>query len=61
MPSKEVARDRILDDEELAEVILAARKIGGPYGGVLDVALLVPDQPADVKSSLCRMPVRRRV
>jgi len=29
LPSKEVARDRVLDDDELAQVILAARKIGG--------------------------------
>ena len=34
LPSKEVARDRVLDDDELAQVILAARKIGGPYGGI---------------------------
>ena len=35
MPSKEVARDRVLADDELARVILAARKIGGPYGGIV--------------------------
>jgi integrase len=40
MPTKEVARDRILDDEELAEVILAARKIGGPYGGIVEFLAL---------------------
>jgi Arm DNA-binding domain len=32
LPSKEIARDRVLDDDELARVILAARKIGGAYG-----------------------------
>src|SRR5499433_2567319 len=31
LPSKEVARDRVLDDDELAQVVLAARKIGRPY------------------------------
>src|SRR5258708_36371407 len=31
LPSKEVARDRLLEDNELAHVILAARKLGGPY------------------------------
>src|SRR5215211_3276814 len=31
LPAKEVARDRVLDDRELAQVILAARRIGGPY------------------------------
>jgi len=35
LPSKEIARDRVLDDNELAQVILAARKIGGPYGASL--------------------------
>src|SRR6266446_4496728 len=32
LPAREVARDRMLDDQELAQVILAARQIGGPYG-----------------------------
>jgi integrase len=37
LPAKEVARDRVLDDEELAQVILAARQIGGPYGGIVEL------------------------
>ena len=37
LPSKEVARDRVLDDNELAHVIVAARKIGGPYGGIVEL------------------------
>src|SRR6516165_10356700 len=37
LPSKEVARDRVLDDEELARIILAAREIGGPYGGIVEL------------------------
>jgi hypothetical protein len=36
LPTKEVARDRVLSDTELAQVILAARKIGGPYGGIVE-------------------------
>ena len=40
LPSKEVARDRVLDDQELAQVILAARKIGGPYGGIVELLAL---------------------
>src|SRR5262245_113034 len=36
LPSKEIARDRVLDDNELAQVILAARKMGGPYGGIVE-------------------------
>jgi integrase len=37
LPAKEVARDRVLDDKELAQIILAARKIGGPYGGIVEL------------------------
>jgi integrase len=37
LPAKEVARDRVLDDEELARVLLAARQIGGPYGGIVEL------------------------
>jgi len=40
LPSKEVARDRVLDDEELARIILAAREIGGPYGGIVELLAL---------------------
>jgi integrase len=40
LPAKEVARDRVLDDVELARVILAARKIGGPYGGIVEFLAL---------------------
>src|SRR5437899_2655013 len=40
LPSKEVARDRVLNDEELARVILAARQIGGPYGGIVEFLAL---------------------
>jgi integrase len=40
LPSKEVARDRVLDDNELGQVILAARKIGGPYGGIVELLAL---------------------
>src|SRR4051795_844777 len=31
LPAKQVPRDRVLSDHELAKVILAARQIGGPY------------------------------
>jgi integrase len=37
LPTKEVARDRVLNDHELAQVILAARKVGGPYGGIVEL------------------------
>ena len=36
LPAKEVARDRILLDQELAQGIVAAREIGGPYGAIVE-------------------------
>jgi integrase len=36
LPAKEVARDRVLNDQELAQVIPAARKMDGPYGGIVE-------------------------
>jgi integrase len=47
-PSKEVARDRVLDDEELAQVILAARKIGEPYGGIVELLALTGQRREEV-------------
>src|SRR3979490_685906 len=32
LPAKEVARDRVLTDQELAQIILAVRKMDSPYG-----------------------------
>jgi integrase len=40
LPTKEVARDRVLTDDELARVIIAAREIGGPYGGIVELLAL---------------------
>jgi integrase len=40
LPTKEVARDRVLSDEELVRVILAARQIGGAYGGIVELLAL---------------------
>jgi integrase len=48
LPSKKTARDRVLDDNELAGVILAARKIGGPYGGVIEVLALTGQRREEV-------------
>jgi integrase len=48
LPSKEVARDRVLDDNELAQVILAARKIGGPYGGIVELLALTGQRREEV-------------
>jgi integrase len=48
LPSKEVARDRVLDDNELARVILAARQIGGPYGGIVELLALTGQRREEV-------------
>lgn len=48
LPSKEVARDRVLDDDELARVILAARAIGGPYGGIVELLALTGQRREEV-------------
>jgi integrase len=48
LPSKEVARDRVLDDEELARIILAARQIGGPYGGIVELLALTGQRREEV-------------
>jgi integrase len=48
LPAKEVARDRVLDDEELARVVLAARQIGGPYGGIVEILTLTGQRREEV-------------
>ena len=48
LPAKEVARDRVLDDKELAQVILAAREIGGPYGGIVELLALTGQRREEV-------------
>jgi integrase len=48
LPSKEIARDRVLDDNELAHVILAAQKIGGPYSGIVELLALTGQRREEV-------------
>jgi integrase len=48
LPSREVARDRILDDRELAQIIIAARKIGGPYGCIVEFLVLTGQRREEV-------------
>jgi integrase len=45
---REVARDRVLDDFELAQVLLAARTIGGPYGGIVELLALTGQRREEV-------------
>src|SRR5271167_1710585 len=48
LPAKEVARDRVLDDHELAQVIIAARNISGPYGGIVELLALTGQRRDEV-------------
>jgi integrase len=48
LPAKEVARDRVLSDQELAQVILAARKMDGPYGGIVELLALTGQRREEV-------------
>ena len=48
LPAREVARDRILDDKELAQVLLAARRIGGAYGGIVELLALTGQRREEV-------------
>jgi integrase len=48
LPTKEVARDRVLSDTELTQVILAAREIGGPYGAIVELWALTGQRREEV-------------
>ena len=47
-PAKEVARDRVLSDDELAKVILAARQIDARYGGIVELLALTGQRREEV-------------
>ena len=51
LPAKEVARDRVLTDLELAQVILAARAMGGPYGAIVELLALTGQRREEVAGS----------
>jgi integrase len=48
LPAKEVTRDRVLNDQELAQVVLAARKMGGPYSGIVEFLALTGQRREEV-------------
>jgi integrase len=48
LPTKEKARDRVLNDGELARIIVAARQIGGPYGNIVEVLALTGQRRQEV-------------
>jgi integrase len=48
LPAKEISRDRILTDDELARVIIAARKMGVRYGGIVELLALTAQRREEV-------------
>jgi integrase len=48
LPMKELARDRVLNDAELAQVLIAARTMGGPYGGIVEFLALTAQRREEV-------------
>jgi integrase len=48
LPAKEFARDRVLNDQELAQVIIAARQMDGPYGGIVELLALTGQRREEV-------------
>ena len=47
-PAKELARDRVLSDEELAQIIRAARQIGYPYGNIVELLALTGQRRQEI-------------
>ena len=47
-PTVERPRDRVLTDRELAEIIRAARQLGGPYGAIVEVLALTGQRRDEV-------------
>ena len=47
-PARERARDRVLEDGELACILKAARQIEGPYGGIVELLALTGQRREEV-------------
>ena len=47
-PAQEVARERVLSDNELVRVIKAARQIGYPYGPIVELLALTGQRRAEI-------------
>ena len=45
---REVSRDRVLTDEELAAIIVAARQMQSPYGGIIELLALTGQRRNEV-------------
>ncbi|MBA3517159.1 MAG: site-specific integrase [Rhizobiales bacterium] len=48
LPFKEKARERTLNDDELASILAAARQIGSPYGGIVELLALTGQRREEV-------------
>jgi integrase len=48
LPAKTVSRDRVLSDEELVQVLRAARIIGDPYCGIVELLTLTGQRREEV-------------
>jgi integrase len=48
LPAKEVARDRVLSDTELTQILLAARQMGGPYSAIVELLALTGQRREEV-------------
>src|SRR6266849_1966402 len=71
LPAKEAPTDRVLADEELARVIIAGRKMGHPYGGIVELLELTGQRREELRErhgtnststtefGSCRMPAPR--
>jgi integrase len=46
--ARERARDRVLDDDELARILRVARQINGPYGGIVELLALTGQRREEV-------------
>jgi integrase len=47
-PAREKARDRVLEDDELARILSAARQMDGPYGGIVELLALTGQRREEV-------------
>ena len=47
-PARERARDRLLEDDELARILRAARQMDGPYGGIVALLALTGQRREEV-------------
>jgi integrase len=62
LPTKVTTRDKVLTDQELAQVIRAARKIGGPYGSIVEFLALTGQRREEVaQMAWDELDIRQRV